>query len=599
MSLQCSGVELSESEILPAKPKRQKLTDQQRAMIVEKHREDSSLSQKRIAEWAGSQFGVEGLSQNTVSRILSSAAESRQSGKLTHAQRKLILEENERHPSMTQKQLSEFAQRRFNLEKAPSQSTISAIINQKLKSMSKDAVIADDSKKRLRTVQYPELEEALRYWVLQCEEKRLAISGALIQEQARRFAFKLKIPESELPKFSVGWLVKFQQRHNLRSVKFCGESGSADEQAIRDHLPGIIEEVKKYRPCDVFNMDETGLFYRMAPDKTIATKNLKGSKKDKARITIALTANADGTEKLPLLFIGNFGKPRAFKKKSPQQLGFLYKFNKKAWMTAVVFQDWLLDIDKTFRKEQRNILLLLDNAPTHIVSNLELTNVTVRFLPPNTTSRIQPMDAGIIAAFKKRYRSFQLQHALALDDAGEPDIFKVDILQGIRWALAAWTRISRDTISNCWKHSGISTSNDIATVSDEAEVDNSLATFLKDLHLEDAMTVSEMTNNPDEMEHVHMILDDDDLIELVTGKAAEENLDESEGEDEVKELVSLDHHIQIVQQAIVVLTMNPEEYGNGLRDLRTLLGRLKEEGRLQREASIIQPSITHFFSKST
>ena len=229
---------------------------------------------------------------------------------------------------MTQKQLSEFAMRQFNLEKEPSQSTISAIINQKLKSMSRDAVIADDSKKRLRTVQYPELEEALRYWVLQCENKRVAISGALIQEQARRFASKFNIPEDEMPKFSVGWLVKFQQRHNLRSVKLCGESGSADEQAIRDHLPGIIEEVKKYRHCDVFNMHETGLFYRMAPDKTIATKNLKGSKKDKARITVALTANADGSEKLAPLFIGHFGKPRAFGKKSPQQLGFCYKFNK-------------------------------------------------------------------------------------------------------------------------------------------------------------------------------------------------------------------------------------------------------------------------------
>ena len=65
------------------------------------------------------------------------------------------------------------------------------------------------------------------------------------------------------------------------------------------------------------------------------------------------------------------------------------------------------------------------------VSNLELTNVAVRFLPPNTTSRIQPMDAGIIASFNKRYRSFQLQHALALDEAGETAIFKFDILHGI------------------------------------------------------------------------------------------------------------------------------------------------------------------------
>ena len=156
----------------------------------------------------------------------------------------------------------------------------------------------------------------------------------------------------------------------------------------------------------------------MAPDRTIASNNLDGSKKDKARITIALTANADGSEKLPPLFIGHFRKPRAFGKKSSQQLGFLYKFNKSAWMTSAIFQDWLLDLDKLYRMQQRKVLLLLDNAPTHIVGSLELTSLKIIFLPPNTTSKIQPLDAGIIAAFKKRYISYQFQNASDLYTLG-------------------------------------------------------------------------------------------------------------------------------------------------------------------------------------
>jgi hypothetical protein len=64
------------------------------------------------------------------------------------------------------------------------------------------------------------------------------------------------------------------------------------------------------------------------------------------------------------------------------------------------------------------------------------------------------------------------------------------------------------------------------------------------------MAVSEMTNNPDETEHVQMILDYG-LIDLVASEAAEENLDESEGEYEVQEMVSLEHQIHIVQQVIV------------------------------------------------
>jgi hypothetical protein len=44
------------------------------------------------------------------------------------------------------------------------------------------------------------------------------------------------------------------------------------------------------------------------------------------------------------------------------------------------------------------VLLLLDNAPGH-PNKLNHPNVKVIFLPPNTTSLIQPIDQGIIATF--------------------------------------------------------------------------------------------------------------------------------------------------------------------------------------------------------
>lgn len=101
---------------------------------------------------------------------------------------------------------------------------------------------------------------------------------------------------------------------------------------------------------------------------------------------------------------------------------------------------------------KRKILLLIDNAPSHILGDLVLSNVTVHFLPPNTTSKIQPLDAGIISAFKRRYRSYQLEEALARDEAGNVDIYKVDQFQAMKWSLAAWDQISARTIANCWRH---------------------------------------------------------------------------------------------------------------------------------------------------
>lgn len=68
----------------------------------------------------------------------------------------------------------------------------------------------------------------------------------------------------------------------------------------------------------------------------------------------------------------------------------------------------------------------MDNAPSHIVADVKLTNVTFQALPPNTTSKVQPMDAGIIAAFKRHYGRLHLQNALVRDEHGETNLYKVD-----------------------------------------------------------------------------------------------------------------------------------------------------------------------------
>lgn len=73
-------------------------------------------------------------------------------------------------------------------------------------------------------------------------------------------------------------------------------------------------------------------------------------------------------------------------------------------------------LDQKIRRQAggtKKLLLLVDNAASHAVEGaeettmeglkaLELPNLTVLFLPANTTAIIQPLDQGIIAAFKVR-----------------------------------------------------------------------------------------------------------------------------------------------------------------------------------------------------
>ncbi|KAH9141861.1 hypothetical protein AeRB84_014008, partial [Aphanomyces euteiches] len=114
----------------------------------------------------------------------------------------------------------------------------------------------------------------------------------------------------------------------------------------------------------------------------------------------------------------------------------------------------------------RSVLLVLDNASSHKVEEVVLTNVRLLMLPPNATSVLQPMDAGVIASFKRHFKRKQLRHAIkrvnAIPDGNLTDykklgskIYAVDQLTAMNWAKASWDKVTPETIRNCWLHTGI------------------------------------------------------------------------------------------------------------------------------------------------
>ena len=90
-----------------------------------------------------------------------------------------------------------------------------------------------------------------------------------------------------------------------------------------------------------------------------------------------------------------------------ENLGVSYHANQNAWMTQNVFKLWLKAFDMHMR--ECKVVLLLDNCSAHITveglvkHNIALKNTTLLYLPPNTTSKIQPFDTGIFCNFKAHY----------------------------------------------------------------------------------------------------------------------------------------------------------------------------------------------------
>jgi hypothetical protein len=84
---------------------------------------------------------------------------------------------------------------------------------------------------------------------------------------------------------------------------------------------------------DVFNMDETGLCWRLQADNSLPTHQLEGRKINKECIILVICANSDISKKISLTIIDKHLNPRCFKGINCDTLGAHYHANAKAWMT--------------------------------------------------------------------------------------------------------------------------------------------------------------------------------------------------------------------------------------------------------------------------
>jgi uncharacterized protein YeeX (DUF496 family) len=108
------------------------------------------------------------------------------------------------------------------------------------------------------------------------------------------------------------------------------------------------------------------------------------------------------------------------------------------------------------RKQNRKILLLVDNATSHCMTKV-MSNVKVKFLPPTLTPEVQPFDEGIIGAIKSRYRQQMLQYIVTIAETSNTnsDFNKsVSALHAVRWLSSVWEQISRETIVKRFQRAG-------------------------------------------------------------------------------------------------------------------------------------------------
>lgn len=306
-------------------------------------------------------------------------------------------------------------------------------------------------RKRFKPGHYDMVNKAVTTWFKDLRSKNAVITGPMICERANQFAISMKIDNFEA---NDGWLQRWKKNQNITFRKICGEKAAADYGAAgvwtKSTLPNLI---KNLSPDQVYNADEAGLFYKALPTGTYASKgeSVFGGKISKLRLTLLFLCNSDGSDK-HVYVIGKANNPHCCRGKT---MPIKYYGQPNAWMTTSIWIEILNNFDKILKK---NIVLFVDNASCHKIPNeVIFKHIKIHYLPPNTTSLIQPLDQGIIKNFKVQYRSCLIRkQLLALEGGMSSENFskRITVLQALKMIKRAWWLVTPTVIKNCFKKAG-------------------------------------------------------------------------------------------------------------------------------------------------
>ncbi|GBB87131.1 hypothetical protein RclHR1_01360002 [Rhizophagus clarus] len=253
------------------------------------------------------------------------------------------------------------------------------------------------------------VEKAIGLWVENANANNLPVSEMIIKEKAFYFAQEFNIPRENML-FSNGWIEKFKIRNNIRCYRLHGEANSAPLETLFEERRKLQPISQDYTLDNIFNADKTDLFFRMAPNQTLASAPTPGTKLDKTHITVLLATNAIGTQKLKPLVIGFSKNPRC-----------LYRVN--------------IEILFHFQAQSRKFLLLIDNASSyfnpdddeHNNENLNLSHVIIHQFEMNVDLESNKINVKEVMEYVAQSLGFS-KTLIAQEMANQEDQERIELL---------------------------------------------------------------------------------------------------------------------------------------------------------------------------
>lgn len=237
------------------------------------------------------------------------------------------------------------------------------------------------------------------------------------------------------------------------------QTANAFTQSFHD----LVEE-GGYTPMQVFSVKETHLFWKRLPIKEITSKLDSNESID--HVTLLLGCNATGDFKLKPLLVNFIENPKALNGYPKDKLPVIWKTNKKATVTQLIFCDWFTSYfcpavaQYCIKNNLDNkALLVINSSPAYPTSLDDLsTNVKVIFLPSKAASILQPLDENFIKIFKANYHYKVLSQALSENentkqkDVHFEEVWKsYNIRKAINNITEAWNDLTPTTMNKLWR----------------------------------------------------------------------------------------------------------------------------------------------------
>ena len=180
----------------------------------------------------------------------------------------------------------------------------------------------------------------------------------MIQTQATKFASEMGVGDF---KASKGWLHRFLNRYGFEHINLNGKGGAVDQRKYQELIAEIREQLEGFDLEFIFNMDETGLFYRRFPRGTYITrqdraagvnkKTARGSKamKAKDRCTVVACRNTTGSLMVPRAVISTAKNPMVVRHVGRARCP--YYAQSIAWLDSSVCLRWFDEVFVPFVKK--------------------------------------------------------------------------------------------------------------------------------------------------------------------------------------------------------------------------------------------------------